>query len=365
MEIDLTTGTIHGKYLWHPCMNWMTSNAPQAQKIQESIEKHMIKAGTLEDFNDEMEKALAEEKVRDLSESEMSAWHGPIHYVTVFPVIKPDSISTKTRIVSNAVLKNSNSRLSLNDCMEGGPNALAELLTCLLFWRGVAVAIMMDLRKAYQAIHTSETELHLRRFFYRKDPGKPWMTLVYTRATWRPDCSWRWGSRRWRTWVSMSTPWLPLSSKTICMWTTVSWEAVRLRWIGCEDDEKGRNTLGRSPKSWLWEGCPLNLWLSPALVTAMRWSNLRQEFGSWLQHRHGQDPAPSVTFLLCWDESEFECVHGAGKAGTPRDCGPGRWSKETDKEECPINGNGVLRPTGVGLGCTGEGQDFATLPQHR
>ena len=101
----------------------------------------------------------------------------------VLQVVKPDSLSTRTRIVSNSVMKNSNSWLSLNDCMWGGPNSLANLLTCLLFWRGVTVEIMMDLRKAYQAIHTSPTELHLRRFFHHEDPELQWETYGYTRVT--------------------------------------------------------------------------------------------------------------------------------------------------------------------------------------
>ena len=41
---------------------------------------------------------------------------------------------------------------------------------------------MMDLRKAYQAIHTSDTELHLRRFFFRKGRSEDWKTYAYTRA---------------------------------------------------------------------------------------------------------------------------------------------------------------------------------------
>ena len=183
MTIDDSTGIISGKYPWKPCVERMTSNAAQALKIQQSIERHMIKAGTIHDYQMEMEKAISEEKVRLLTEAEMSVWHGPVHYVTIFAVVKPDSLSTHTRIVSNSALRNSNTKLSLNDCMSGGPNALADLLNCLLFWHGVAVAVMMDLRKAYQAIHTSSTELHLRRFYYRSRSEDNWDTYAYTRAT--------------------------------------------------------------------------------------------------------------------------------------------------------------------------------------
>ena len=183
MTIDEGTGIISGRYLWKPCMERMTSNAPQALKIQTSIEKHMVRAGTFPGYVAEMEKAIQEEKVRKLSDAEMSVWHGAVHYVTTFAVVKPDSLSTRTRIVSNSAMRNSNTGLSLNDCMWGGPNALADLLHCLLFWRGVAIAVMMDLKKAYQAIYASPTELHLQRFFYRKEPSGCWDTYGYTRAT--------------------------------------------------------------------------------------------------------------------------------------------------------------------------------------
>ena len=114
MRIDSITGTIHGEYSWKPCVDRMTNNARQDMKVQESIEKHMDHAGTLDDFIVEMDKAIDKGKVRELTDSEMSIWHGPVHYVTVFPIIKPDSMSTKTRIVSNSAMHNANSRLSLN-----------------------------------------------------------------------------------------------------------------------------------------------------------------------------------------------------------------------------------------------------------
>ena len=112
----------------------------------------------------------------------MARWHGPVNYITIFAVVKTESLSTKTRVVSNSALKNAISRLSLNDCLWPGPNALADLLDCLIFWRGVEVAIIMDLKKAYQAIHTSPMELHLRRFLFRDRPDQAWATYGYTRA---------------------------------------------------------------------------------------------------------------------------------------------------------------------------------------
>ena len=37
INIDDETGVISGKYPWKPCMDWMSSNAGQALKVQQSI----------------------------------------------------------------------------------------------------------------------------------------------------------------------------------------------------------------------------------------------------------------------------------------------------------------------------------------
>ena len=183
MVVDETSGCITAKYPWKPSVKRMSSNLGQVRKIQEATERRMIKEGTYQGFQEEMRKAKGEGKFREITEEEQTAWHGAVHYITVFPVIKPGSLSTKTRVVSNAALKNSRSGLSLNDCVWPGPNALADLLDVLLHWRSVKVAAVLDLKKAYQAIHTGEQELHLRRFLWREDPSQPWTTYGYTCAT--------------------------------------------------------------------------------------------------------------------------------------------------------------------------------------
>ena len=106
-----------------------------------------------------------------------------MNYITIFPVVKPESKSTKTRVVSNSAMKNARSGLSVNECMWGGPNALCELLNCLIFWHAVEMALMIDLKKAYQSIHTSDLELHLRRFVFRESPGSEWRVYGFERAT--------------------------------------------------------------------------------------------------------------------------------------------------------------------------------------
>ena len=143
----------------------------------------MVQVGTHASYVAEMMKSIQEEKVRLLTPQEMIEWHGPVHYITTFAVVKPESVSTKTRVVANSAMRNARARLSLNECMWPGPNALCDLYDCLIFWRAVEVALMTDLKKAYQSIHTGEMELHLRRFLFRETPQQSWRDYAFTRAT--------------------------------------------------------------------------------------------------------------------------------------------------------------------------------------
>ena len=197
MSIDEKTGIIGGEYPWKPCVGRMTNNIRQAEKIQRSMERHMSQAGTHNDFVQEMDKSILEGKVRLLTQEEMARWHGPVNFITTFAVVKASSISTKTRVVSNSAMKNAMSGLSLNQCMWPGPNTLCDLLNCLIFWRAVELVLMLDLKKAYQAIHTGEMEMHLRRFLYCRSPKDGWMIYTFTRATFS-DLA-RWPRGEWPT----------------------------------------------------------------------------------------------------------------------------------------------------------------------
>ena len=137
MKVDTISGTITAKYPWKPCVRRMVDNRRQAVRVQSTMEEHMHKVGTHGGYVQEMLKSIKEGKVRRLTDNEMSNWHGPVHYITTFAVLKPESVSTKTRVVSNSAMRNARSKLSLNACMWPGPNALCDLYDCLIFWRSV------------------------------------------------------------------------------------------------------------------------------------------------------------------------------------------------------------------------------------
>ena len=80
MEIDEVSGIIMGKYPWKPCVSRMRDNSRQAVAVQGSIERHMLKAGTFGDYAVEMQKAIDEGKVRELSDTDVPvAWSSALH----------------------------------------------------------------------------------------------------------------------------------------------------------------------------------------------------------------------------------------------------------------------------------------------
>ena len=91
----------------------------------------------------EMQKAVAACTVVKLSDSEMAAWTGPVHYLSHFPDINPSSVTTKVRIVANSKMKNSHTGLSLSDVIEAGPNTLNFLFSVLILFRGVEMGLAL------------------------------------------------------------------------------------------------------------------------------------------------------------------------------------------------------------------------------
>ena len=98
----------------------------------------------------------------EISREEMDNYMGPVNYKHHFEVINKNSSSTRLRIVYNSAQKNARSGFLLNNCMGKGPDLLALLKDVLLHFRTVQAAIILDLTKAYQGIHTREKKKHHR-----------------------------------------------------------------------------------------------------------------------------------------------------------------------------------------------------------
>lgn len=89
-------------------------------------------------------------EVQVASDDQSQAYYMPHH-----PVLKPDSNTTKVRVVFNASAK-TKSGLSFNDVQCIGPTIQSDLFTLNLKFRQHAVVIKGDLKKMYRQIEVDE-----------------------------------------------------------------------------------------------------------------------------------------------------------------------------------------------------------------
>ena len=172
-------GHVHVGYPFNGSADSQPDNFRQAKKIQSNIEARVIKDGLQEDYNGEMARMVESGAVRKLSEEELKMHRGPVHYEPHFPVMNPESSSTKLRIVADSACKNMHSKKSFNDLVLPVPNALNDITDVQMRWRMFPVSMIYDLSKAYHSLKTGYKEMHLRRFLYRFDNKKDWEVYAY------------------------------------------------------------------------------------------------------------------------------------------------------------------------------------------
>ncbi|GFO10311.1 pro-pol polyprotein [Plakobranchus ocellatus] len=88
---------------------------------------------------------------------------GPVFYLPHKPVVREDSKTTKVRPVFDASAKGHNG-VSLNDCLEAGPNLLPNLLEVLTRFRRWKVAVIADIKKAFLQIKVKKEVQNVLRF---------------------------------------------------------------------------------------------------------------------------------------------------------------------------------------------------------
>ena len=163
----------------------------QAVRRAIGVENGLKRTGNLQVYNDNFADAIARGAMVEVSQEQLDNWHrsgGILHYINHFPVYKNSSPTTPLRIVSDAAMKNNVTGPSLNDCMpQNCPNSLNNLLIVFLRWRTYPVALIYDLKKAYNSIRTHDAEGFVRNMVWRwGDEDKPWQTYQYS---WRTGLS--------------------------------------------------------------------------------------------------------------------------------------------------------------------------------
>jgi len=146
----------------------LENNYNSAAKRLKSLSRKLDKEPALkEQYNGALQEMETNGVVEEVPEQELST-QNPVFYLPHRPIVKESSTSTKVRPVFDASAKGPNG-LSLNDCMETGPNLLPNLVEILLRYRRWPVALVADIQKAFLQISVRPEDRDVHRFLWELD----------------------------------------------------------------------------------------------------------------------------------------------------------------------------------------------------
>ncbi|XP_075150510.1 uncharacterized protein LOC142224614 [Haematobia irritans] len=110
------------------------------------------------------------------------------YYLPHHAVIKPDSTTTKLRVVFNASAATSNG-LSLNDILHTGPVLQNDLVMLILRWRFFRFVFNGDITKMYRQIKVDPRHTSFQRILFRKSPNDPIQDYELNTVTFGVNCA--------------------------------------------------------------------------------------------------------------------------------------------------------------------------------
>ena len=154
------------RYPWIKDPSQLPNNYIAALGRLKSLERRLMNAESnfVTMYNDQIKDLVSRGVARKLTENEAASYEGPVHYFPHREVLKPDSASTKFRIVVDP----SSSYMGhiLNNYWAKGPCITNELLTVLLRFRQRNIAFVGDISKMYM-IRLSTIDQYIHRFLWR------------------------------------------------------------------------------------------------------------------------------------------------------------------------------------------------------
>ena len=93
------------------------------------------------------------------------------HFLSHHDVICKDKL-TKLRIVFDGSAKNALNNLSLNDCLENGPNGTPHIFDILLRFRSYTIGMVADIEKTFHQVMIDLKDRNVLRLRWFNDIGK-------------------------------------------------------------------------------------------------------------------------------------------------------------------------------------------------
>ncbi|UYV81333.1 hypothetical protein LAZ67_20000811 [Cordylochernes scorpioides] len=154
----------------------LTDNRDVAEKRLANVRKHLVNTGNLAEYEDILEKWLRNKIIERVIDNKREG----VHYLSHRPVFKENSPTTKVRPVFDASAKKKG-KLSLNDCLERGPNMIETIPRILNKFRKSEIGVSSDIEKAFLQIGIREEDRDYLRFLWYDKEGNV-MVLHHARV---------------------------------------------------------------------------------------------------------------------------------------------------------------------------------------
>ncbi|XP_075163053.1 uncharacterized protein LOC142235680 [Haematobia irritans] len=109
-------------------------------------------------------------------------------YLPHHAVIRPESASTKVRVVFNASKKTSTG-VSLNDILFTGPTLQTDLMSVILRWRFFKYVFNGDIEKMYRQIYVHEEDRSFQKILFRSSPNTEIQDFALRTVTFGVNCA--------------------------------------------------------------------------------------------------------------------------------------------------------------------------------
>ena len=93
-----------------------------------------------------------------------------VHYMPHHGVVRKDKDTTKLRVVYDGSAKPKPDDLSINDCLDQGPNYIPKLFDVLVKFRSYPVGLTADIEKAFLMVGITDSDRDMLRFLWFNEP---------------------------------------------------------------------------------------------------------------------------------------------------------------------------------------------------
>ena len=169
-KIQFKSGRYEVSLPWRDVHPPLPDNYQLTQKRLRGLQHRLQRQPTLlKEYDTIIQDQLKQGVVEVVKDPEPPDGHA-VHYLPHHAVVRQDKVTTKLRIVYDALAKTTGP--SLNDCLYTGPKFDQRIMDILLRFRTSKIALMADIERAFLQVRVEERDQDVLRFLWFDDATK-------------------------------------------------------------------------------------------------------------------------------------------------------------------------------------------------